>query len=92
MFDDPISGNATYMNDFMSSRPRNFTPVEVRTRSVDGAVVPHQIILSGKTYTITRYMGCRHDDKLNATEHGICIGKRQTKVWCRDGKWFVELR
>lgn len=91
-YDDPASGNATINPALISRRARNFTDVIVETRTVDGAVEPYRITMHGKTYTVTKYLGCRYDPNLCATEHGIFIGKHRTLIWHADGRWFVQPR
>lgn len=86
MLYDHISGNATY-NPYYTDP---IEEVEVNTILKDGVMQPAEIIMRGKTYTVTAMIGCRYDKIHRATEYGIKIGQHRTKVWCDScGRWFV---
>ena len=88
----PPAGSPTPPPPLLSRRGRNFSGVIVGPPAVGGAVEPYRITMHGKTYTVTKYLGCRYDPNLCATEHGIFIGKHRTLIWHADGRWFVQPR
>ncbi|MCB6366673.1 hypothetical protein LI291_10860 [Intestinibacillus massiliensis] len=92
---DPASGNVSSGKASHPARPQPvpIMDVQVKTRPVDGLLLPHVILLpDGKKFTVERVYGSRRDPaRDDALRYAVRVGGRTKSIWRReDGTWFVE--
>ncbi|WP_143436017.1 hypothetical protein [Intestinibacillus massiliensis] len=92
---DPASGNVSSGKASHPARPQPVPTidVQVKTRTVDGLLLPHVILLSdGRVFTVERVYGSRRDPaRDDALRYAVRVGGRTKSIWRReDGTWFVE--